>query len=72
VPHERPLTPRERHVVTTIAEGHPTTEAARQLGITPNHLQAVLRLIYLKLGLRGRGPLVRWAFMNGLMRAPKR
>ena len=62
----RPLTPREVDVIRAIAEGLTTAEAAAHLGLAPDTVQGVLRGIFIKLKLKNRTQLVRWAFLNGL------
>lgn len=66
------LTPREAEIVKGVAAGTPTRALATALKIAPDTLQGALRIIYLKLKLRGRAQLVRWAFHNGLGDAPAR
>jgi DNA-binding CsgD family transcriptional regulator len=65
-PASRPLTPRELDVIRAIAEGLTTTEAAARLGLAPDTLQGTLRVVFIKLDLKNRAQLVRWAFLNGL------
>jgi DNA-binding NarL/FixJ family response regulator len=62
----RPLSPREVDVIRAIAEGLSTAEAAAHLDLSPDTLQGTLRVVFIKLGLRNRAQLVRWAFLNGL------
>jgi DNA-binding NarL/FixJ family response regulator len=65
-----PLTPREVDVIRAIAAGQSTAEAATRLDIASQTLQSMLRVIFIKLGLRNRAQLVRWAFLNGLAESP--
>jgi DNA-binding NarL/FixJ family response regulator len=66
-----PLTPREAEVIRAIAAGHTTAEAATRLDIASQTVQSMLRVIFIKLGLRNRAQLVRWAFLNGLAEPPE-
>ena len=65
----RPLTPRETEIVKAIAAFDTTAGAARQLSVAPGTVQKSLHVIYIKVGVRSRAGLVRWAYESGLVRA---
>ena len=65
MPTPRPLAPRELEIVALVAEGLSTSDIAEKLDIASDTVQGALSTIYLKLGVRSRAQLVRWAFLNG-------
>lgn len=48
------LTPRERDILTLLAEGDSSKQIARRLGLTPGTVRAYLHTIYEKLGVENR------------------
>jgi two-component system response regulator NreC len=61
------LTPREREVLTLIAEGHTSREIAEALTISPKTVDRHRENIMRKLNLRGRVELVKYAIKKGLI-----
>jgi DNA-binding NarL/FixJ family response regulator len=59
------LRPRERHVLTLIAEGLSTREVARTLCYSERTIKNILQDITTRLGLRNRTQAVAWALRNG-------
>ncbi|MDQ3717329.1 MAG: LuxR C-terminal-related transcriptional regulator [Actinomycetota bacterium] len=51
----RPLTTRQRHLVSLVAQGFSNTQIARTLGITPDTVRTHLQQIYARLGVASRG-----------------
>ena len=62
-----PLTPREREIVTLIAEAHTTDEIARELVISTRTVERHRENILAKLGMRNRVELTRYAIRRGLV-----
>jgi DNA-binding NarL/FixJ family response regulator len=60
------LTPRERDIVTLVAEGLRNEEVGRRLGITEKTVRNHLTAVFQKLGVSGRLELVVFAFEHGL------
>jgi DNA-binding CsgD family transcriptional regulator len=54
-----PLTDREREIAELVAAGRTNREVARQLVLSPRTVEAHLRTIYAKLGVRSRVELAR-------------
>ena len=54
-----PLTPREREIADLVADGHTNREIAEQLVLSTRTIEAHLRNIYAKLGVRSRVELAR-------------
>jgi DNA-binding NarL/FixJ family response regulator len=65
------LTPREREIVTLVAEGLRNEEVGRRLGITEKTVRNHLTGVFQKLGVSGRLELVVYAFEHALAR-PRR
>lgn len=65
----RQLSPREREVLRSVAEGHSAREIAASLGISSKTVEAHRASVMRKLGLRKSTELVRWAVRNGLIEA---
>jgi DNA-binding NarL/FixJ family response regulator len=66
-PHE--LTPRERELVSLVAEGLRNEEVGRRLGITEKTVRNHLTAVFQKVGVSGRLELVVYAYAHGLARA---
>jgi DNA-binding NarL/FixJ family response regulator len=62
-----PLTPREREVLTLLAQGHANKAIAPRLGITEHTVKAHVAAIYDKLGARNRAEAVMAAARQGLV-----
>lgn len=62
-----PLSPREREVLTLIAEGHTGREIAERLGLRPKTIENHRARLMEKLGLRSTAALVRYAVREGLV-----
>jgi len=62
-----PLTPREREITKLIAEGHPSSEIARMLVISPSTVERHRSNVLEKLGMRNRVELTRYAIRRGLV-----
>lgn len=62
---EAGLTPREREVLTEVARGATSREAARALGISENTVNFHMKNIFSKLHLRNRAQVVAWAIEHG-------
>jgi DNA-binding NarL/FixJ family response regulator len=60
-----PLTPRERHVLQLIAEGHTDRQIAERLGISIRTVHRHHANIRSKLNLKGTADLVRYAIVQG-------
>jgi DNA-binding CsgD family transcriptional regulator len=56
------LTPREREVLTLVAEGLSNQEIAERLFVTGNTLKSYIRNAYRKVGVRTRAQAVRWVY----------
>jgi DNA-binding NarL/FixJ family response regulator len=61
------LTPRELEVVRQIAQGHTYREIAEELGISEKTVATYRERASVKLGVRSRAELVRWALENDLL-----
>jgi DNA-binding NarL/FixJ family response regulator len=61
------LTPRELEVVRQIAQGHTFREIAEELGISEKTVATYRERASVKLGVRSRAELVRWALENDLL-----
>jgi two-component system, NarL family, response regulator NreC len=66
-PAHDPLTPREREVLTLIAQGLSNTEIAEQLVLSLNTVKSHRLRIYQKLNLHDRSELVAYALRRGLL-----
>ncbi len=66
-PGHDPLSPREREVVTLIAEGHSGREIADSLGISPRTVERHRANLLDKLGLQDRVDVTRYAIRRGLI-----
>lgn len=62
------LTPREREIVSLIAEGLRNDEIARRLGITPKTVKNHLTALFEKVGVSSRLELVVYAYQHRLAR----
>jgi DNA-binding NarL/FixJ family response regulator len=62
-----PLTPREREITKLIAEGHPSSEIAQMLVISPSTVERHRSNVLEKLGMRNRVELTRYAIRRGLV-----
>jgi DNA-binding NarL/FixJ family response regulator len=63
------LTPRERELVSLVAEGLRNEEVGRRLGITEKTVRNHLTAVFQKLGVSGRLELVVYAYAHGLASA---
>lgn len=61
------LTPRERDVLTLLAEGHGTTAIAERLFISPKTVGTHIQRILAKLGMRTRAEAVAFAYREGMI-----
>jgi DNA-binding NarL/FixJ family response regulator len=61
------LTPREREILTLIAQGHSNREIAKLLYVSESTVKNHVSSIYKKVGLNGRSRLVLLAIQNGLV-----
>lgn len=61
------LTPREKEVLTLMAEGLSNKEIADRLGLSPKTIEAYRTRLSDKTGLRRRSELIRLAFTSGLV-----
>lgn len=72
--HEAPelasLTPREREILSTVAEGASNTEIADRLGLSESTVKTHVGRVLLKLGARDRVQLVIYAYEHGLLPRP--
>jgi DNA-binding NarL/FixJ family response regulator len=59
------LTLREREVLDQICDGKMNTEIAREGGVTPERIAAIVQQMYDKTSTRTRTELVRWALQTG-------
>ena len=64
------LSIREREILTLLASGHSTGEVGAMLGISVHTVRRHVANLSEKLGIRGRGGLVRYAVDHGLIRSP--
>jgi two-component system, NarL family, response regulator NreC len=64
------LSIREREILTLLASGHSTSEVGTMLGISVHTVRRHVANLSEKLGIRGRGGLVRYAVEHGLIRTP--
>jgi DNA-binding CsgD family transcriptional regulator len=62
------LSPREREVLTLIADGHPNAEVAGRLCLSEETIKTHIRHLLAKLGARGRAHAVGIGFRQGLLR----
>jgi len=60
------LTPREREVLSLVAEGMPNRAIALRLDITEGTVKAHLTNVYQRIGVLDRAEAARWARRNGL------
>lgn len=65
--HEAGLTPREREVLSEVARGATSREAARTLRISENTVNFHMKNIFNKLHLRNRAQVVAWALEHGYL-----
>ncbi|MGI8424225.1 MAG: response regulator transcription factor [Chloroflexota bacterium] len=63
----RPLTAREKEVLTLLAHGHRNASIAAQLVISRDTVQHHLTAIYAKLGVRSRYQAILYALHRGLV-----
>lgn len=63
------LTPREVEVLTLIAAGMTTTEAARRLGLTPHTVTSYIKILYQKLNVQSRAEATLAAVERGLVKS---
>jgi len=70
LPEEDPLTPREREVLTMIAQGMTNGMISRQLMLSLNTVKTHRLRIYHKLNLDNRAELVAYAMRRGLLHPP--
>jgi DNA-binding NarL/FixJ family response regulator len=63
------LSIREREILTLLASGHSTSEVGAMLGISVHTVRRHVANLSDKLGIRGRGGLVRYAVEHGLIRS---
>jgi len=66
-----PLSPREHQVLQLIAEGRPTREIARMLGVSVKTAESHRAHIMRKLGIRQTDGLVRYALQSGSAPVPR-
>lgn len=66
-PEEDPLTPREREILTLIAQGMSNTEIAEALTLSINTVKTHRLHIYQKLELHSRAELIDYALRHGLL-----
>ena len=59
------LRPREREVLTLVAEGLSTREVARRMAYSERTIKNILQELTRRLGLRNRTQAVAWALRNG-------
>ncbi|MEU4967820.1 LuxR C-terminal-related transcriptional regulator [Streptomyces smyrnaeus] len=64
-----PVTRRQREALLWIARGHTLAAAGREMGVTDNGVNALLRLAYRKLGARSAAHAVALAMARGLITA---
>lgn len=62
----RHLTPREREVLSLVADGYSTADVARELWITEDTVRTHIRRMKARLEARSRAHLVAIAFREGL------
>ncbi len=62
-----PLTPREREILTLIAQGYTNQEIAAKLHLSLNTVKTHRRHIYEKLNLHSRAALIEYALRRGLL-----
>jgi DNA-binding NarL/FixJ family response regulator len=67
-----PLTPRQREVVSLIAEGRTMKEVAAALGLSPRTVETHKYQVMAALGLQTTADLVRYAIEHGLTAPPRR
>ena len=68
-PPSASLTPREREVVTLLADGLTVKKAAERLMTSPKTVDAQKTTAMKKLGIHNRAQLTLWAVRNGLVKA---
>ncbi|MGE5508995.1 MAG: helix-turn-helix domain-containing protein [Chitinophagales bacterium] len=61
------LTPREREILTLIAQGHSNREIAKLLYVSESTVKNHISSIYKKVSVSGRSRLVLLAIQNGLV-----
>jgi DNA-binding NarL/FixJ family response regulator len=61
------LTPREREVITLVAEGRTNREIGRRLGVAERTARTHVSNILAKLGLASRTQAAMWAVRQGLV-----
>ncbi|MGC4949572.1 response regulator [Streptomyces sp. DT224] len=66
------MTPREAEVLVLIAEGMSNADIARALHISQATVKSHINNLFAKAGLRDRAQAVRYAYMRGLVRPPRR
>lgn len=64
------LTPREAEVLVLIAEGLSNTEISRRLHVSQATVKTHINNLFAKTGVRDRAQAVRYAYVQGLARAP--
>jgi DNA-binding NarL/FixJ family response regulator len=61
------ITPRERAVLQSLADGEDVTRIARSLGTSEREAQAQLTALYARIGARTRTEAIAAAFSRGLL-----
>ena len=64
------LTRREREVLRLLADGHPTSDVALALGISPATVQSHVKSVLAKLGVHSKVEAVRIAWRSGAIAVP--
>lgn len=67
--HGQRLSPREREVLRLVADGRTAADVGRVLGISAHTVRRHVSNLTLKLGVRGRAGLTRYAVEHGVMRS---
>ena len=70
-PQGGPLTPRQREVISLIAEGRTMKEVAAALGLSPRTVETHKYQIMEALGLPTTAELIRYALEHGLATPPR-
>jgi DNA-binding CsgD family transcriptional regulator len=63
------MSPKEKETLTLLARGYPSVEIADCLGVTPNYIYSLIRLLKARFGTRTNAGIVSHAIAEGIITA---